>query len=603
MSEQIVSREKNPNSLDGSADEFAPTKQLSGIDNCKPSFESFIGSSFLNIYDLDARDLRVIAILFEKLLDGEMEIKAGHLLKSLEKDKIAAFREIKRITRLKEMGILEGTGRCEEGAEGPVSLLRSTLRLSCDIIDKLCNQTDKPGVAIEEGYKDNIDYLSDQFERLRLMEEMKSSAQEKRSLNRSGSDTKKVERELKKHELKIIEKLRRTQMTFPLELLKKKKKLSDKEELIIIALLRTECEISRNKCWEVGKLLDFISETPYEKLRDYRLFRGGERLIRDEFISIESFSSQSEQVRYVTLHSDLKTKLLGEYEKRGKENFYDDFFEIIKPVVPLEKIILSQKTSKQINLAISMLQGNIPHRLRSWGVRGSLQTKIGRKFQPSVNILFYGPPGTGKTLTANAMAHRLRRNILTLDCSKILGRLVGESEKNTRMIFDRYKKMSKQMKRPPILLLNEADQFLHRRIEVSMGADHMYNQLQSIFLEQMEKFEGVLIATTNLRENIDEAFSRRFQQKIEFGRPDPFERIGLWQLHLPESAPLADDVDIKCLADCYNLSGGQIAVVIKNAAARAALRGDRLVQADFISACEDEIAGNFDEKSKRRVGF
>ncbi len=181
---------------------------------------------------------------------------------------------------------------------------------------------------------------------------------------------------------------------------------------------------------------------------------------------------------------------------------------------------------------------------------------------------------------------------------------MGGNEQNTRMIFDRYRPIAKRSRNPPVLLLNEADQFLHRRLtNVLRSADQSYNQMQNIFLEQMEKFEGVLIATTNLVENLDTAFSRRFHHKIEFQRPGAEERLKLWHMHLPGRAPLAADVNLKLLADTYQFSGGQIAVVVQNAVVKAAMKGDKIYHEDFIKACEEEMKGNFDEKAKARMGF
>lgn len=218
-------------------------------------------------------------------------------------------------------------------------------------------------------------------------------------------------------------------------------------------------------------------------------------------------------------------------------------------------------------------------------------------------MLFYGPPGTGKTLTANSIAYFLKRRFITLDCSKVLNAWVGESEQNTRRIFDKYREVSKNLQNPPVLLLNEAEQFLHRRIESIRSTDHMYNQMQNIFLEQLERFEGILIATTNLVDNLDPAFSRRFHHKIEFRRPGPEERLKLWQVHIPEKVPLSYDIDFLHLSTLYDLSGGEISIVVKNALTRAAIRGDRLCQDDLIKACEDELSGNFDDTAKARIGF
>lgn len=131
----------------------------------------------------------------------------------------------------------------------------------------------------------------------------------------------------------------------------------------------------------------------------------------------------------------------------------------------------------------------------------------------------------------------------------------------------------------------------------------MYNQMQNIFLEQLEQFDGILIATTNLVDNMDSAFSRRFHYKIEFSRPGLEERVKLWKALIPEKTPLAGDVDLSILAKRFDLSGGQLTLVIRNAAIKAARRGTQLCQQDFITTCEEEMAGNFDEKARGRVGF
>lgn len=268
-------------------------------------------------------------------------------------------------------------------------------------------------------------------------------------------------------------------------------------------------------------------------------------------------------------------------------------------------MILHPRTLEEIALAIGMIQGGMLNTLRRWGVKGSdlIQSASDKRKSSSVTMLFYGPPGTGKTLIANAVAYTLKRRLLTLDCSRVLSCWVGESEENTRRIFDRYREISKGMNDPPVLFLNEADQFLHRRISASKSADHMYNQMQNIFLEQLEQFNGVLIATTNLVENMDTAFSRRFHYKVEFKRPGPDERLRLWQVHIPGKAPLAEDVDLRYLAEHYDLSGSQIAVVVQNAATRGARRENKITQDDFIRACEAELVGNFDDKGRVIAGF
>jgi SpoVK/Ycf46/Vps4 family AAA+-type ATPase len=179
---------------------------------------------------------------------------------------------------------------------------------------------------------------------------------------------------------------------------------------------------------------------------------------------------------------------------------------------------------------------------------------------------------------------------------------VGESEKNVRSIFDTYRDLKDKTKTEPILLLNEADQFLGARTSEGMsGSEKMHNQMQNIFLEQIERFDGILIATTNLLENIDKAFSRRFNYKIEFVKPNIDQRLELWKKLLPESLPLEEGFDLSQLST-YSLTGGQIEMVIKNTAYKVAVEDEPVFKlSTFIEQIEKEIKTQFDKESK--MGF
>ena len=205
-------------------------------------------------------------------------------------------------------------------------------------------------------------------------------------------------------------------------------------------------------------------------------------------------------------------------------------------------------------------------------------------------------------MTAYSLAKSLKRKVLSFDCSRILSMYVGESEKNVRRIFDTYNELSEKTKSSPVLLLNEADQFLSSRTTgPGGGADKMHNQMQNIFLEQIENFEGVLIATTNLLESIDPAFSRRFNYKLEFAKPGLEQRRQLWEKMLPKNAPYAEDFDIARLAH-YELSGGQIDVVIKNTALAVAVSDHPVFTTRaFEETIKRELSGAFGEE--KTMGF
>lgn len=576
----------------------------------QPNILELISSPVFKEYNLDERDIKIVSILFKSLLNGKDEVRVIEVLKKICNKKIDLM-ELKRFTRLMKSGILETAG--SRSAMDGIGLLRSGIRLSEDFLNRIYNfNTEEAVNDIAEPYKDNMEYLSDQFERLRILSDEIGDSRNiwrRKGYYGASNDRKKTEEELKRVEARIEKRLSKTEDVFPFEAFKKKNGLTLKEELIILAVLRKDA-VCRGEEYLIDDLLGIISPTPYERLTDKRLFQKDGRLIKERIIEICTAGRNifgGERIEAVKLNDKIKGVLLGEKKRQKKEKLQsDNFFEFVKPSISLDKVILHPKTNEELKIAVEKIQGNTSDLLAEWGIKGSLQQAEAIKKKKrlfSVIMLFYGPPGTGKTLAANAAAHTLNRSLITFDCSKIQSKWVGESEKNTRKIFDRYKEIAKGMSRPPVLLLNEADQFLHKRIDARTSVDHSYNQMQNIFLEQLERFEGILIATTNLVELMDSAFSRRFHHKIEFMRPGPEERLKLWQIHIPEKAPLADDVDLRYLAEEYDLSGGQIALAVQNAATKAAMRGDKICQSDFISACEQERAGNFDEKARMRIGF
>ena len=151
---------------------------------------------------------------------------------------------------------------------------------------------------------------------------------------------------------------------------------------------------------------------------------------------------------------------------------------------------------------LKQLDKSVVARLKEWGIKS--RRGIDAK------ILLYGSAGTGKTMTAISLAKSLKKRVLSFDCSKILSKYVGESEQNVRKIFDTYKELCQKTKSEPVLLLNEADQFLSSRSGgAGGGSEKMHNQMQNIFLEQIERFDGILIATTNFLESLDVLLCKR----------------------------------------------------------------------------------------------
>lgn len=222
-----------------------------------------------------------------------------------------------------------------------------------------------------------------------------------------------------------------------------------------------------------------------------------------------------------------------------------------------------------------------------------------RGFRCGFACLFYGGPGTGKTETVYQMARQSGRDIMVVDVPQIKSKWVGDSEKNIKALFDRYREMQRKSERAPILLFNEADAIIgKRKVGAENAVDKMENTIQNIILQEMESLDGIMIATTNLQSNFDSAFERRFLYKIAFPRPDAAVRKEIWKGMV---SGLSDE-DLQVLAEKYDLSGGQIENVSRRHAIDEILHGDtsssRLNR--LCQLCESE---KMDHEGKRRIGF
>ncbi len=225
-------------------------------------------------------------------------------------------------------------------------------------------------------------------------------------------------------------------------------------------------------------------------------------------------------------------------------------------------------------------------RLRSAGMR------------PGFCCIFYGAPGTGKTETVYQIARQTGRDIMRVDVDKIKSCWVGESEKNIKTLFDRYRSICKNSKLAPILLFNEADAVLGVRMEgAARAVDKMENSIQNIILQEMETLEGIMIATTNLTTNLDKAFERRFLYKIRFDKPTLESRAKIWQTMLPALA----EPDARTLATRFDLSGGEIENIVRKHTVKAILSvKDTTDIQEIITTCQHE---RISQNNRPKMGF
>ncbi|EJV0935582.1 ATP-binding protein [Campylobacter coli] len=472
-----------------------------------------------------------------------------------------------------------------------LSLLQSELSLSEYFLEFL---EAKPRLNLDkkEAYGEYLEYLKDEFMRVELYERL--------SFIRSSTYSDELKAQIKLYEKHIKERLKKSKFYNVLADIFKEYNLEHKEQIIFLALLKEEYALSNESSIsrEMNSLLSLISENDLERHKNKKLLQENAPLLNlieyDEYLNAFGDISKSffiiDEILQRIINFEPKQSKKIKIESVLKDQ---DIFELIEPSTDINDIIMPENTKELLENILKQQDKKVLERLHSWGIKSNKNIEA--------KIIFYGPAGTGKTMSALAMAKSMKKSVLSFDCSKILSKWVGESEQNVRKIFDTYKNIVQTCKQSPILLLNEADQFLSTRVDGSSGSDKMHNQMQNIFLEQIERFSGVIIATTNFLESLDSAFSRRFDYKIEFKKPDFKDRLKIWEKFLPKKALFEKDFDINILSN-YELSGAQILMVVKNTALKVAVSKDGVFKMqDFIESIQKELNSSFD-KSKI-VGF
>ncbi|EAI5778277.1 ATP-binding protein, partial [Campylobacter jejuni] len=468
-----------------------------------------------------------------------------------------------------------------------LALLQSELSLSEYFLEFL---EAKPRLNFEkqEAYADYLEYLKDEFARIQLYERL--------SFIQKSAYNSEIKNQIKLYEKHIKERLKKSKFYNILADIFKEYNLEHKEQIIFLALLKEEYALSNESSIsrEMNSLLSLISENDLERHKNKKLLQENAPLLNlieyDEYLNAFGDISKSffiiDEILQRIINFEPKQSKKIKIESVLKDQ---DIFELIEPSTDINDIIMPENTKELLENILKQQDKKVLERLHSWGIKSNKNIEA--------KIIFYGPAGTGKTMSALAMAKSMKKSVLSFDCSKILSKWVGESEQNVRKIFDTYKNIVQTCKQSPILLLNEADQFLSTRVDGSSGSDKMHNQMQNIFLEQIERFSGVIIATTNFLESLDSAFSRRFDYKIEFKKPDFKDRLKIWEKFLPKKALFEKDFDINILSN-YELSGAQILMVVKNTALKVAVSQDGVFKMqDFIESIQKELNSSFD-KSK-----
>lgn len=263
---------------------------------------------------------------------------------------------------------------------------------------------------------------------------------------------------------------------------------------------------------------------------------------------------------------------------------------ILHKNIVVKELFYNEKEKSQLSQLSSLLIADnftsIQERLTENGMRKGFAS------------LFYGAPGTGKTETVYQLARATGRDIMQVDISEAKSCWFGESEKRIKAIFDKYESFVKSCALSPILLFNEADAIISKRKGIGNNGSvaQTENTIQNIILQEMENLEGIMIATTNLTENLDDAFERRFLFKIEFCKPDVLAKEKIWQTMLPS---LTEKERME-LANSYDFSGGQIENIVRKYTIESILKNAKPSLESIHGFCQNEFLY---KNNIKKIGF
>ena len=290
---------------------------------------------------------------------------------------------------------------------------------------------------------------------------------------------------------------------------------------------------------------------------------------------------------------------------KGKQLFLEEDYDLFSTDNRSQSLIypdtIAEKPlfyDKELSNQLALFKENLTEAKFS-----ELQKRLEEQAMPKgVAALFYGLPGTGKTETAMQIARITGRAVCHVDISAAKTCWYGESQRLVKGIFTNYRRLCEKEKQKPILLFNEADALLSSRQNInnvsgSSSVAQTENAIQNIILEEMEKLDGILIATTNLTDNLDSAFARRFLFKVEFGQPTVEAKQSIWKSKLEWLA----DEDCRELATKFNFSGGEIDNIVRKVVMEEVLHGTRPTLSEIVGLCRHEKIGEGSKGSS--IGF
>jgi hypothetical protein len=334
--------------------------------------------------------------------------------------------------------------------------------------------------------------------------------------------------------------------------------------------------------------ITFLIEDTFKSKELSRSLKNGKYVLMKKKLIEYNYDDGFEDKDWFRLTDKARKTLLKGFNLKMSKQGVRDF--ILSKSIEEKKLFYEGETISQI--------GELEGLLNEENFKSIKERMKAQKMRCGFACIFYGSPGTGKTETALQLARMTGRDIMQVNISAVKSCWVGESEKNIKAIFDRYREQSKKAKLAPILLFNEADAVIGKRKEgAERAVDKMENSIQNIILQEMETLDGIMIATTNLEQNMDKAFERRFLYKVKFNKPSASARANIWRSMIPT---LSNNESL-ALAEKYDFSGGQIENIARHYAIDNVLHGDGENRLERLFNYSD--SERFEKKEQRKIGF
>jgi hypothetical protein len=366
----------------------------------------------------------------------------------------------------------------------------------------------------------------------------------------------------------------------------------DREETLLMARAYLTAVEGENEIY-VGRMLSSIFKSARDRMKTKRYLNSeGCKLIKegllrfkeDEFVSRDVLELTPQGVEAL-FEDDAKTIVQTHIseEKKG----------LVSPEsIPVRNLFYNPPEEEQVKLLTDLLTADnysrLCERLRDKGMNDG------------ATILFHGGPGTGKTQTVYQIARQTGRSILSIDVSTVKDKFVGESEKNCREIFARYRKICEGVDKSKtgILFLNEADSLFFKRMKVRNSVDQSFNSMVNVILEELEKFSGILFATSNLITNMDPAMDRRILFKVGFHQPNQEVRERI----IADKFPFLPTDTTREIAS-YKLSGGNLDNILKKSITHELLQGHYPTLETIKKWCREESVLSVGGNARSPVGF